>query len=88
MKEYKTSKDYKHLKELLDNGYQVVGFCAYNFNGGYHATDVCRATCYHGMYQIVARGIEYCCYWPEMAKYKSFEDMCEKNYIEFIEPDL
>ena len=29
---YITSKDYKHLKELLDSGIVVVGFTTYDFN--------------------------------------------------------
>lgn len=88
MKGYKTSKDYKHLKELLDNGYQVVCFCTYDVNKGYYVTDVCKATCYDGRYQISARGIEYGAYWPKMHRYKSFEDMCENRNIEFIEPNV
>lgn len=88
MNNYKTNKDYKHLKKLLDEGYEVVCFCTYDLNEGYYVTDICKATYYDGWYHISARGIEYCSYWPECARYKSFEDMCTQNNIEFIEPVL
>ncbi len=85
---YKTSKDYKRLKELLDKGYQVVCFTTYDWGDGDFVTDVCKATAYDGRYQISARGIEYCSYWAGMHRYKSFEDACEHCQIEFIEPTI
>ena len=88
MNNYKTSKDYKHLKKLLDDGYQVVCFCTYDWADGEYVTDICSATCYDGRYQISARGIEYGAYWRGMHRFKSFEDMCTQHNIEFIEPTL
>ena len=85
---YKTSRDYARLKELLDMGYHVVCFTTYDYGDGYNVTDVCKATLYDGRYQIAARGIEYVSYWPEMYRYKSFEEACEANEIEFIEPTI
>ena len=96
MKGYKTSRDYKRLKELLDQGYDVVCFCTYDFNEnwkdkeGYHemiVTDICRARrTRDNWYHIGARGLEYGTYWEDMNRYDSFEKMCENINIEFIEP--
>lgn len=88
MNNYKTSKDYKHLKKLLDDGCQVVCFCTYDWANGEHGTDICWAICYDGRYQISGRGIEYGAYWRGMHRFKSFEDMCTQLNIEFIEPTL
>ena len=96
---YNTSRDYKRLKELLDKGYQVVCFVTYDFNENqkgredYHesiTTDICYGRCddNSGWYHFCARGIEYAAYWSNMWRYKSFEEMCEKNSIEFIEPTV
>ena len=94
---YKTSRDYKRLKELLDAGYQVVCFTTYDFNEHdkgredyqeYLTTDICYAYLYDGRYYLAARGIEYSAYWPDMRRYKSFEEMCEDSQVEFIEPTL
>ena len=57
MKGYKTSRDYKRLKELLDKGCVIVGYTTYDFNKYYArvilrdavdvkplmTTDVCEA---------------------------------------------
>ena len=88
MKGYKTSKDYKHLIELLDKGYEVVCFCTYDINrNGIIVTDVCRARSQeNGRYSISARGIEYGCYWPSMHAFDSFEEMCEHLKLDYIEP--
>lgn len=97
MEGYKTSKDYKHLKELVDKGYRVVCFTTYDFNEHYKGgkdyyeslvTDICRAYKDGDWYYITARGIEYGSYWEGMYRYKSFEEMCENNNIEYIEPDI
>lgn len=91
---YKTSRDYAKLKALLDEGKDIVCFVTYDFNEhqkgreGYHeslVTDICHGY-YDGWYHFSARGIEYATYWSEMNRYSSFEEMCEKNNIEFIEP--
>lgn len=94
IKGYKTSKDYKHLKVLLDKGLKVVSFITYdanaheNYNKPLMVTDICWAYMDSGWYYISARGISYCTYWSEMHRYKSFEDMCDRNNIEFIEPNV
>ncbi len=85
MKGYKTSKDYKRLKELLDAGYEVVCFTTYDFGDGDYVTDICKAINYGDRYQISARGIEYTSYWPGMYRFSSFEDACKNSDIEFID---
>lgn len=97
MNGYKTSKDYKRLKELCDSGYKIVCFTTYDFNENHKGekdyeehliTDICRAYKGSDWYFITARGIQYGAYWPDTNRYKSFEEMCEDNNIEFIEPTL
>lgn len=103
VKGYKTSKDYKRLKELLDNGYEVVCFTTYDFNQRHKGekdykpiivTDVCRARFIKGStpsydkYVICARGICYRDYYTEEGfEGFSFEEACEADQIEFIEPE-
>lgn len=83
---YKTSKDYKRLKELLDKGYDVICIADYLWNGTPVSRDICHAFRSNDTYRFIARGIEYNSYWPDMAHYESFEDACEVSNIEFIEP--
>lgn len=88
MKGYKTSKDYRRLKELLDKGYEVVCYADYYVPPGIFFRDVCRARCDgNERYYITARGIEYTSYWPGMHRHRSFEDACKSCDIEFIEPE-
>jgi len=86
MKGYKTSKDYKRLKELLDKGYVVICIADYNWGNGHASRDICRACREDETYRISSRGIEYNSYWPGMHRYESFEDACKDSHIEFIEP--
>ena len=87
MKGYKTSKDYHRLKELLDNGYEVICIADYDWHDGHVSRDVCRARRDDDYYRISSRGIEYTAYWPGMRMHKSFEHACERSHIEFIEPE-
>ena len=102
MRGYKTSKDYKRLKELLDNGYEVVCFTTYDFrqydrepHEPLMTTDICSAKFVksetnniYDMYIIGVRGHIFIQYWPNgnMHDY-SFEDICKADNIEFIEPE-
>ena len=86
MKGYKTSKDYKRLKELLDKGYEVICIADYNKRDGIVVRDICRAKKFRSAYLVLARGIEYCSFWEGMYMYATFEEMCEDSHIEFIEP--
>lgn len=94
---YETSKDYTHLKELLDNGIEVIGFTTYNFwrNTDSHkvmmVSDVCRAKLlYKGTpnesYTFGVRGNGYGDYCPNIMKC-SFEKFCEALDFEYIEPN-
>lgn len=86
MKGYKTSKDYKKLKKLIDEGLRIICLVPYDETSE-EATCVCTASLYQGWYHISSLGVEYGTYWPEMHRYKSFEDMCENIRVEFIEPN-
>lgn len=99
MKGYKTSRDYKRLKELLDAGYEVVCFITYDFyqfdtkpHEPSMVTDVCSARLLekgnkYAHYSISCRGTGFLHYWLEGFDYSyTFEELLEKNNIEFIEP--
>ena len=74
MKGYKTSKDYKRLKELLDNGYKVIVICDDCIGFGVKEEDT-------GDYYFGGKiGITY--FNPEL-----FEMNCEDDDLEFIEPE-
>lgn len=92
---YKTSRDYTHLRELLDKGIEVVCFTTYNFfnhekdKEPYMVTDICvaRKNSLNGEYDFGARGIGYGDYDPGYHTF-SFEDFCEKCLnLEYIEPN-
>jgi hypothetical protein len=100
MVNYKTSRDYKRLKELLDAGNEVVCFTTYDFNWagrnfpGYKplmTTDICRAKFIKGSvpeqdrYIIGVRGCVFVEYWKNLYNW-TFEEACESAQIEFIEP--
>jgi hypothetical protein len=72
---YKTSKDYKRLKELLDSGEKVIAICEEEYIGfAFKEEDT-------GDYYFGGRiGITY--FIPE-----NFEKNCEHDRIEFIEPN-
>lgn len=97
---YKTSKDYRRLKELLDAGYSVVCFTTYDWL--YHemephtpmmTTDVCMARLLdkdnkYAHYNISCRGTCYLVYWLHDTNRTTFEEECELQNIEFIEPEI
>ena len=73
MKGYKTSKDYKRLKELLDSGYRIILICDEKYLGfGTKEDDY-----YHFGGEI---GISH--FIP-----KYFEESCEQDLIEFVDPE-
>lgn len=97
MKGYKTIRDYRRLKELLDNGYEVVCFTTYDFLQGREekpmmTTDICRAKLIdkdgeYPCYIVGVRGCTYITYYLRGMNYKySFEDICKQEQIEFIDP--
>ena len=99
MKGYKTSKDYKHLKELVESGKEVVCFVTWNFNLRSNdewpmiVTDICLAKYFpnenkkYVRYSFSSRGHIFGDYWPDMDEIKyTFEDLCEMLSVEYIEP--
>ena len=103
MKGYKTSRDYKRLKDLLDMGYEVVCFTTYDFHHNVRepheplmTTDICRARLLkynnpeNDVYMISVRGLVYIEYFPNWKSehQESFEEQCESEKIEFIEPTV
>jgi hypothetical protein len=88
---YKTSKDYKRLKELLDKGGPVV--CIVNNGWNVAKNEPYREICRgekneYGRYAFWCYGAEFCAYFPGSKRFGSFEDMCEYMDIEFIEPNV
>lgn len=99
---YKTSKDYKHLIELLDKGIEVVCFYTYDWNKHSKGepdykpimvTDVCTAKLrskgnLYEHYSISCRGTGFLDYWTKDMSYEyTFEECLEARGIEYIEPD-
>lgn len=99
---YKTSRDMKRLKELLDAGYEVVCFYTYDFNAHHKGekdyepimtTDVCYARYNedgrYSSYTIGCRGTGFFEYWTQDFGYKySFVELLEAHDIQFIEPTI
>ena len=84
---YKTSKDYARLKTLLDANIVVVCFINYyDFppQTKYLFQDICIARRINQCYQFDARGISYATWYADFPY--TFEEMCEANGVEFIEP--
>ena len=72
MKGYKTSRDYKRLKEFLDKGWRVIIIC-----GGTLAYAVRGVKSYH----------IFCVLLPLNISKADFEETCRFEDIEFIEPN-
>lgn len=83
---YSTSKDYAHLKELLDKGLYVVAFINYDAGSErYLFQDVCLASKRIGSYGFSSRGI---CYLSiDFDIDYQFEEICEANGVEYVEPN-
>jgi len=98
--DYKTSRDYTHLKELLDEGKTVIGFTTYDFNRRYKGeenykpimvTDICKVKLFDAdtddkYYSFGVRGNGYGDYEPKYHEF-SFEEFCKILDFEYIEPD-
>jgi len=79
MKGYRTSKDYKRLKELLDKGYEIVCFIDLGYTDRKY-TNLARKQMVQGVdaYNIIG-------FWYHRNT-KEFERACVAYDIEFIEP--
>lgn len=80
---YKTSKDYKRLKELLDEGEYIVTFYEQKWSDGY-ITKGCEFAYKDDYACHIANSTHFA--WEE--DHLPFEKLCEKYNVEFIEPDL
>lgn len=93
---YKLSKDYKRLKELVDDGYIVVCFVDYSYtidDMKRTRRDICAL--HHMCYDNYPKGEEYSfggrgyCYgnlYPNDSVWKeSFEEFCQGLNVEFID---
>lgn len=97
---YKLSREYKQLKNLLDNGYEVVCFADYNWLDGYISRDICLgrfikgSTKEHDHYTFSCRGIAYVECYPSWYKESGktneeiFETIVSRVNIEFFEPTI
>lgn len=89
---YKTSKDYRHLKELLDGNVNVVCFINYDAapTTKYVFQDLCIARKQNQCYQFDARGINYASWCEEFTRHVglayTFEELCASMGVEYIEP--
>mgnify|MGYP001159030936 FL=1 len=84
---YKTSKDYKRLKELLDKGEKITVFFLHK--SGYGTEQKIRKTAekkYNEITHCDGYFIGPMTIFP--FSQKPFEYYCEKYNIEFIEPNL
>lgn len=82
---YKTSKDYKRLKELLDEGKWIACiFSPDERNFEYKSCDFAKKLSNNTyIYDLCALNISM-----YLLEKKPFEYWCEKFNIEFIEPNL
>lgn len=83
---YQTSKDYAHLKELLDAGQYVVCFVDFDMSKdmAYKFQDICLASKKQYEYDFAVRGISYLSFnfkWDT-----DFESLCKCYGVEFLEP--
>lgn len=80
---YKTSKDYKRLKELLDEGKEVI--CILSTD---ERNPDCKSCSFAKKREISDKAGVYDFRIVKILGKASFEDWCEKYNIEFIEPNL
>lgn len=96
---YKWSRDYKRLKQLLDEGYEVVCMADYEWREGHVSRDICMGCLILGSteesdhYSFFCRGICYCELYPSWYKDRNmteevlFNKAVSRNNIEFIDID-
>lgn len=90
---YQLSRDYTLLKQLLDEGKEIVCFADYRWSDGKTLRDVCHARCHvkDKSYSVCSRGQEYAGWndwYLENQPDFTFEKAMEKENIEFIPPTL
>lgn len=84
---YQTSKDYKHLKDLLNKGFKVVCFVDVGITEKWEYVFQHIALAYKGnlYYEVSSPGITYILWYEKQPK--TFEQLCEENNVEYIEPN-
>lgn len=91
---YQWSRDYKRLRELLDDGHEVVCIADYEYTDGTKDRDICRArkiVCSNSdfkRYTVAARGIIYVDFPHWQKEYNSFEESLKEANLEFIDIKL
>jgi hypothetical protein len=81
---YKTSKDYELLFELMQTQ-SIVCFLDYkNRTGNNKIRDVCKTLCTGYSYELCVRGLAY---FSAFTK-EFFIECCKEYDVEFIEPNL
>ena len=85
MKGYTTSKDYKHLKELLDKGYTVVLLWVHDTTLRTFADLASRIAPIPGGVEGYWYSLGTWSYFPTINK-ESFEEYCKNIGISFILP--
>lgn len=86
MKGYKTSKDYKKLKELLDNGYTVVVLWVHSTTRRLFAGIARRVPHIQGGVDGDWYSLDSWSYFPTIDK-APFEEKCKSVGFSFIEPE-
>jgi hypothetical protein len=94
---YKMSRDYKRLKQLLDDGYEVVCSADYDWHDGTISRDICvgrlilGSTEEYDHYSFSCRTICYCEFYPSryrdrnMTEEVMFKKAVSRKNIEFID---
>lgn len=75
MEGYKTSRDYKRFRELLDRGKKIIALCGYDGCGIAHK-DYTNWYCIHTFYKEADTSDE------------NFAKWCANHNVEYLEPDL
>ena len=87
MEGYKTSRDYKHLKELLDKGQQVIIVWTHSTTSklfsGIAEKHISRDAF---NYTTVGYHLDALSWFPESSR-ESFEDKCKAIGFEYIVPE-
>lgn len=80
---YKTSKDYKRLKELLDEGKEIICILITD-----ELNPDCKVCSFAKKKEISDKACVYDFRIVKILEKNSFKCYCEKYHIEFIEPNL
>lgn len=93
LKAYKFSKDYNKLKQLLDEGHEIICSVEYDFYKDNNienkkpsmVIDLCTASKYNNAYRICTIHRNYIVYELDKQHSQSFEEVCAEKNVKFIE---